>query len=342
MTKTITVLSGDGIGAEICYEATRVLNAAIAQSEHVFNYEFKDFGGSALIHYGSPFPFDARSAVNGCDAVLLGVIGSPIKGYDKTPRDGFDALLVATGAYARLQPIKIHPELVHLSPLKAEYCNNTDILIVRELSGGIYCGKNGNAPDGSSAFDTEEYSGPQIQRIAELAFEQALLRKKQVCSVDKADKLESSKLWRRCVDAVSKSYPEVELTHMLIEDATAKMVTAPNQFDVILCPNMFGDILGAQASALSGATGTLPSAYIGKTDVFQPVFGSEAFGENSSDPIGAIKSVAMLLDRLNLKQEAKIIEAAIERTLQDGIFTKDLNRNCVTCSEMADAIIKRL
>ncbi len=342
MEKTITVLSGDGVGSEICYEAVRVMDAVTAQSKCKFNYIFKDFGGTAIEHYGTPLPFDTRNAVNNCDAVLLGIVGRDCDANQKSPESGFDALLKLTEAYAKLQPIKIYPELFHVSPLRPEIISNTDILMVRELSGGIYQGEHGNAPDGSSAFDVEQYSGLQIQKVAELAFRQANSRNKKLCSVDMANKLASSKLWRRCVEAVSKDYPDVILTHMNANEAAHKLIFQPNQFDVILCSNMLGDIICAQASAICGAVGTLPSAYIGKTEVFQPLYQNDSEGQNSADPIGAIRSCAMMLQRLGFTWESQKIEKAIVAALQDGIFTKDLNDKCVTCSEMADEIIKRL
>lgn len=346
MKKIITVLSGDGIGPEICTEAIKVLDKVVKAHGHEFTYVFKDFGGVAIDHYGSPFPFDTRQAVLNCDAVLLGAVGGPAwDKCEKRPESGLLALRSALGAYANLRPAKIYDTLVDASPLKREVCQGTDLLMVRELTGGIYFGKRGNAPDGSSAFDTEEYSGAEIQRIAEVAFEQARLRRKKVCSIDKANVLDSSKLWRRCVEAVSKSYPDVELEHMYVDNAAMQLVKRPTQFDVVLCSNMFGDILSDEASMVCGSIGTMPSASIGgKVGIFEPIHGSapDIAGQNIANPIGTILSCAMMLREFGLYEEAADIESAVEKTLADGIFTRDLSPNSVTCSEMGDAILQRL
>ena len=346
MKKNITVLAGDGIGPEICAEAVKILDAAVSASGHEFTYVYKDFGGVAIDHYGSPFPFDTREAVLNCDAVLLGAVGGPKwDKCEKRPESGLLALRSALGAYANLRPAKIYDELIDASPLKPEICKGTDLLMVRELTGGIYFGKRGNAPDGSSAYDTEEYSGAEIQRIAEVAFNHARLRRKKVCSIDKANVLDSSRLWRRCVEAVAKSYPDVELEHMYVDNAAMQLVKRPTQFDVVLCSNMFGDILSDEASMVCGSIGTMPSASVGgKVGIFEPIHGSapDIAGQNIANPIGTILSCAMMLREFEMFAEAERIESAVKKNLSDGIFTKDLNKNGVTCSEMGDAILKRL
>lgn len=341
MNKTITVLAGDGIGPEICAEAIKVLNAIAKKYCHCFDYIFKDFGGAAIDHYGTPFPFDARQAVLNSDAVLLGTVGGPSwSKCEKSPESGLLALQGTVGAYAYLRHVKIHDPLIPSSPLKEEICRGTDILIVRELAGGIYFGKHGNAPDGSSAFDTEEYSGGEIQRIAELAFGQALTRNKRLCSVDKSDRLDSSRLWRRCVGAVSRAYPDVELTHMHAEQAAARLISDPNQFDVLLCPNMLGDILSEQASSLTGLSISPCACIGGRVGIFTPAMTSqvEIAGHNLADPIGAILCSALMLRDFGLFDEALCIEQAVSSTLSEGIFTRDISQSGVTCSEMGDAI----
>ena len=344
--KNIVVLSGDGIGPEICTEAVKVLSAASKKHGFELNFIYKDFGGCAIDHYGTPFPFDTRSAVGKADAVLLGAVGGPA--WDKCakrPESGLLELRSSLGAYANLRPARIYKALEGSSPLKREICQGTDILMVRELTGGIYFGKRGTSESGDRAFDTEEYSGAEIERIARVAFEQARSRRRRLCSVDKANILDSSRLWRRCVEALAKQYTDVEVTHMYVDNAAMQLVRCPSQFDVILCSNMFGDILSDEASMICGSIGTMPSASIGgKAGIFEPIHGSapDIAGQNAADPIGTVLSGAMLLRSLGYDDAAQDIERAVELTLNDGIFTRDLSPVCVTCSEMGDAVTARL
>ena len=344
--KNIVVLSGDGIGPEICTEAVKVLSAASKKHGFELNFIYKDFGGCAIDHYGTPFPFDTRSAVGKADAVLLGAVGGPA--WDKCakrPESGLLELRSSLGAYANLRPARIYKALEDSSPLKREICQGTDILMVRELTGGIYFGKRGTSESGDRAFDTEEYSGAEIERIARVAFEQARSRRRRLCSVDKANILDSSRLWRRCVEALAKQYTDVEVTHMYVDNAAMQLVRCPSQFDVILCSNMFGDILSDEASMICGSIGTMPSASIGgKAGIFEPIHGSapDIAGQNAADPIGTVLSGAMLLRSLGYDAAAQDIERAVELTLNDGIFTRDLSPVCVTCSEMGDAVTARL
>ena len=344
--KNIVVLSGDGIGPEICTEAVKVLSAASKKHGFELNFIYKDFGGCAIDHYGTPFPFDTRSAVGKADAVLLGAVGGPA--WDKCakrPESGLLELRSSLGAYANLRPARIYKALEDYSPLKREICQGTDILMVRELTGGIYFGKRGTSESGDRAFDTEEYSGAEIERIARVAFEQARSRRRRLCSVDKANILDSSRLWRRCVEALAKQYTDVEVTHMYVDNAAMQLVRCPSQFDVILCSNMFGDILSDEASMICGSIGTMPSASIGgKAGIFEPIHGSapDIAGQNAADPIGTVLSGAMLLRSLGYDATAQDIERAVELTLNDGIFTRDLSPVCVTCSEMGDAVTARL
>lgn len=344
--KNIVVLSGDGIGPEICTEAVKVLSAASKKHGFELNFIYKDFGGCAIDHYGTPFPFDTRSAVGKADAVLLGAVGGPA--WDKCakrPESGLLELRSSLGAYANLRPARIYKVLEDSSPLKREICKGTDILMVRELTGGIYFGKRGTSESGDRAFDTEEYSGAEIERIARVAFEQARSRRCRLCSVDKANILDSSRLWRRCVEALAKQYTDVEVTHMYVDNAAMQLVRCPSQFDVILCSNMFGDILSDEASMICGSIGTMPSASIGgKAGIFEPIHGSapDIAGQNAADPIGTVLSGAMLLRSLGYDAAAQDIERAVELTLNDGIFTRDLSPVCVTCSEMGDAVTARL
>lgn len=346
MSKKIAVLSGDGIGPEICTEAVKVMSVAAARHGSDLSFDFADFGGCAIDHFGAPFPFATRRAVDSADAVLLGAVGGPKwDKCEKRPESGLLELRAHMGAYANLRPARIFPALIGASPLKEEICAGTDLMVVRELTGGIYFGKRGNSDNGDSAFDTEQYSGYEIERIARTAFEQARLRRKKVCSVDKANVLASSKLWRRCVEAVAKDYPDVALTHMYVDNAAMQLVHDPRQFDVLLCSNMFGDILSDEASMICGSIGTMPSAGIGgRAGIFEPIHGSapDIAGKNIADPIGTVLSGAMLLRYLGLAAEAASIENAVELTLKDGIFTPDLSAKCVTCSEMGDAIASRV
>lgn len=334
----VTLLPGDGIGPEITHEASRVL----AEVCNIFGLELqldeKEIGGAAIKKFGTPFPDETRTACTSADAVLLGAVGAPE--FDDLPVEirpekGLLQLRKALGGFANLRPAFAYPSLINSSPLKREVFAGTDMLIIRELLGGIYFGEpRGRNEDKTEAFDTMRYSEAEIERVARIAFETARGRKRKVTSVDKANVLETSRLWRETINKVAAEYSDVELEHGLVDSCAMRLVTNPKSFDVILTENMFGDILSDEAAVLTGSLGMLPSATIGGTvDLFEPIHGSapDIAGKNVANPLGAIASVAMLL-RYTAKHEraAQTIENAINQFLEKGYRTPDIaeNSNC--------------
>ena len=340
--KNIVLLKGDGIGPEIAAQAVKVLSVLGG-----FNIDEKDFGGCAIDKTGEPLPQSTLKAALSADAVLLGAVGGPKwDSCPKRPEAGLLGLRAALKAYANLRPAVIYEDLKHISPLKDEIISRgVDIMVVRELTGGIYFGKRGRGTEegGEYAYDTEKYSAAEIERIARLAFDISLKRNKRVCSVDKANVLESSRLWRSTVQRVAKDYPEVELEHMYVDNASMQLVRAPAQFDVILTSNMFGDILSDEASMLTGSIGMLPSASLGgQTGLYEPIHGSapDIAGQNIANPIGMVLSVAMMLKySFNMDNESALLEKAVNMAVS-GARTKDIcgGGKSVGCEEMGDII----
>jgi 3-isopropylmalate dehydrogenase len=332
-TLDIAVLPGDGIGPEVTREAVRVL-AEVSSNTFQIRCEELPIGGVAIKQHGSPLPESTLQRCLQSNAVLLGAIGGPE--FDSLPRKqkpetGLLDLRKALGGFANLRPAATYAALADCSPLRAELLKNVDVLFVRELLGGIYFGEprgfSGEA-EPSAAYNTMRYSIPEIERVAKIAFEAARLRRKKVTSVDKANVLECSQLWRRVVNAVAKHYPDVTLEHQLVDSCAMKLVTAPASFDVILTENLFGDILSDEAAALTGSLGMLPSATLGgKVDMYEPIHGSapDIAGKGIANPLGAIATAAMLL-RYTAKREpeARTIEEAISHVLEAGYRTPDL------------------
>lgn len=340
--KNIVLLKGDGIGPEIAAQAVKVLSVLDG-----FNIDEEDFGGCAIDKTGEPLPQSTLKAALSADAVLLGAVGGPKwDSCPKRPEAGLLGLRAALKAYANLRPAVIYEDLKHISPLKDEIISRgVDIMVVRELTGGIYFGKRGRGTEegGEYAYDTEKYSAAEIERIARLAFDISLKRNKRVCSVDKANVLESSRLWRSTVQRVAKDYPEVELEHMYVDNASMQLVRDPAQFDVILTSNMFGDILSDEASMLTGSIGMLPSASLGgQTGLYEPIHGSapDIAGQNIANPIGMVLSVAMMLKySFNMDNESALLEKAVNMAVS-GARTKDIcgGGKSVGCEEMGDII----
>jgi 3-isopropylmalate dehydrogenase len=333
----LTVLPGDGVGVEVTREALRVLS----EISDLFSVPFETsehlIGGAAIRETGSPFPDETREACLESDAVLLGAVGS----YEfddlppeKRPESGLLQLRQALGGFANLRPAKAFPALIDSSPLRAEVFEGTDLLIVRELLGGLYFGQpRGFNDDGTEAFNTMRYSAAEVERVARVAFEWARGRKKKVTSVDKANVLETSRLWRKTVTQIAEHYPDVELDHLFVDACAMHLVTNPTRFDVILTENLFGDILSDEAAVLTGSLGMLASATIGGTvDLFEPVHGSapDIAGKNIANPLGAISSVAMLLRHTaKNEQAAKAIEDAIVKIVDEGFRTADIaHKDC--------------
>ena len=348
----VTVLPGDGVGKEVTAEAVRILERVCSIHGEALETETGLIGGVAIRETGLPLPDETIATCLKSDAVLLGAVGSPE--FDdlppsERPEIGLLKLRQALGGFANLRPSKAVPALLDSSPLRREVFEKTDLLIVRELLGGLYYGEpRAMNQNSGEAFNTMRYSVPEIERVARVAFDAALSRKKKVTSVDKANVLETSRLWRQTVTRVATEFPSIELEHVLVDACAMHLVTNPQRFDVILTENLFGDILSDEASVLTGSMGMLPSATIGgKVDFYEPVHGSapNIEGRNIANPLGAIASAAMLL-RYTLKNEsaARTIEQAIDRVLEDGYRTVDLTEmddpKLVSTSEMGKILLE--
>ena len=334
MKKQIAVLSGDGIGPEIVPQALAVLEAVGQRFGHTFDFKHGRVGGQAIDADGIPLPNETLELAKHSDAVLLGAVGGPKwEGleYDRRPERALLGLREQLGLFANLRPAKMYSALVDASTLKREVVDGIDILVVRELTGGIYFGKPKGIEQtttGHKGINTEVYTTEEIKRIAEVAFNAARKRHQLVTSIDKANVLESSELWRRVVTDVHKSYPDVELRHMYVDNCAMQLVRNPKQFDVVVTTNLFGDILSDEAAMLTGSIGMLPSASVGSAvGMFEPIHGSapDIAGKNMANPIGMIASAAMMLSySFDLLKEAEVIEQAIEKVLDEGYRTKDI------------------
>jgi len=352
MNANIALLPGDGIGPEVVAGATQVLEAIATRSGHSFTLTSYSVGGAALRAGDLPLPAATRDACLAADAVLLGAVGDPEFDQapgDRRPETALLQLRQALGVFANLRPAKVWPGLENGSSLKPDLIKGLDLLIVRELTGGLYYSEpRGRTNDGLSAFNTMQYSRPEIERIARVAFESARGRGGRVTSVDKANVLEVSRFWREVVIDVGAAYPDVTLEHQLVDSCALLLVSDPHRFDVLLAGNLFGDILSDEAGAVVGSLGLLPSASIGgRSGLFEPVHGSapDIAGQNLANPVATIASAAMLLRyALGLDEDAQAIETAIGQTLAAGIRTADLGGTgaAASCSTMTQAILDRL
>lgn len=354
MDMHIALVPGDGIGPEIVREAVRVLDRTAEIYGHRIEYSEVDAGGVSIDKYGVPLRKEDLEECLSSDAVLLGAVGGPkwdsVPG-DKRPEKALLGLRSGLGLYTNMRPAVIYPELSDASPLKSEIiASGIDILILRELTGGIYFGERGRSEDGESAYDTMSYSKAEIRRIALKAFESARLRKGHVTLVDKANVLESSRLWRETVSEMGKSYPDVALDYMYVDNASMQLVRNPSQFDVILTENMFGDILSDEASMITGSIGMLPSASLGDgtRGMYEPIHGSapDIAGKNVANPTATILSVAMMLRySFSLEKEARAIENAVKSAISDGVRTADIAKkgeDHVGTDECGSEILRRL
>ncbi|SNX53798.1 3-isopropylmalate dehydrogenase [Thermoanaerobacterium sp. RBIITD] len=350
----ITVLPGDGIGPEVIDEALKVLNVISNKYNVKFDTKKYLFGGIAIDKYNTPYPKETEEACLNSDAVLLGAVGGPkwdMLDGDKRPEAGLLALRKSLGVYANLRPATLFSPLRGSSPLKDELLKDgLDVLVVRELTGGIYFGPRGTEKTeyGYKAYDTEVYDTKEIERIAYIAFEIAKKRKKKVTSVDKANILDSSRLWRKVVNNVSQKYPDIELNHLYIDNCSMQLIKDPSQFDVILTSNMFGDILSDEASQLTGSIGMLPSASLrgDKVGLYEPVHGSapDIAGTKKANPLATILSLAMMLEySFDMVDAAKDIRQAVNNILEDGYRTADLGKGKIlNTQEMGDIVVKYL
>src|SRR5215208_4420222 len=348
----ITLLPGDGIGPEVVSEAVRVLDVIAHKCNHTFEYKERLMGGCSIDQYGSSLTDETLADCQSADAILFGAVGGP-KWDDPSAKDrpegGLLKLRKGLGVFANLRPVKVHPALVDASPLKPEKLKNVDILVLRELTGGLYFGqpKMREGKDGCErAVDTLEYYDFEIKRIVELAFSLAKGRKKKVTSVDKANVLESSRLWRQVATQIGKEHPDITLEHALVDSTAMKLITAPASMDVLVTENMFGDILTDEASVLAGSMGMLPSASLSEAGVglYEPIHGSapDIAGRGIANPIGTILSAALLLRySLKLENEAQCIEKAVDDAITNGARTADLGGK-LTTRQMTDEIIKNL
>jgi 3-isopropylmalate dehydrogenase len=332
MKKTIVLLPGDGIGPEVTRAAATVLREAGNEFHHQFDFAEYPIGGAAIDSAGTPLPNATLDACRKADAVFLGAVGGskwdalPV---GKRPESGLLGLRQGLGLYVNVRPIKLLEPLRRISPLKAERLGELDIEIVRELAGGMYFGERGNTVENGveRAFDTESYSTAEIERIATFAYTRAESRSRRLCSVDKANVLASSQLWRRTVTAMNAAYPGVKLEHMYVDNAAMQLTLRPSQFDVLLCTNMFGDILSDGAAALVGSIGLVPSGSFGSgAPMFEPIHGSAPTlaGKDLANPVGSILSATMMLrDAFGLTLEADWVEQSLLRVLSGGYRTAD-------------------
>ncbi|MCG3864975.1 MULTISPECIES: 3-isopropylmalate dehydrogenase [unclassified Photobacterium] len=349
----IAVLPGDGIGPEVMQQAHKVLNAIEAKFNLTFNRTEYDVGGIAIDNHGCPLPDATLKGCEQSDAVLFGSVGGPkwehLAPNDQPERGALLPLRKHFQLFCNLRPAQIHRGLEKFSPLRADISERGfDIAVVRELTGGIYFGQpKGREGEGAQekAFDTEVYYRYEIERIAKIAFESARLRSKKVCSIDKANVLQSSILWREVVEEIAKDYPDVTLTHMYIDNATMQLIKDPSQFDVMLCSNIFGDIISDECAMITGSMGMLPSASLNqdKFGMYEPAGGSapDIAGKNIANPVAQILSAALML-RYSLGEEtaARAIEQAVSQALEAGELTADLasDKPALTTSEMGDKI----
>ncbi|WP_027953610.1 3-isopropylmalate dehydrogenase [Halobacillus kuroshimensis] len=354
MEKHIVLLPGDGIGPEVTKAARQVLQAVADRYQHTFKFESHDIGGAAIDQHGTPLPDDTVQAAKKADAIFLGAVGGPkwdqLPGHMR-PEKGLLGIRKQLGLFANLRPVQAFQQLLHASPLKKEVVENSDLLIVRELTGGLYFGQpSERRNNGQEVVDTLAYERHEIERIVDQAFQSARVRRKHLTSVDKANVLESSRMWREIVEEKKADYPDVTVEHMLVDAAAMKLVTNPSYFDVIVTENMFGDILSDEASVLTGSLGMLPSASLNEQSVglYEPVHGSapDIAGQNKANPIASILSTAMMLKHsFGMEEEAEQVQTAVTGVLQEGYHTADIdlkNGVKVSGSELAAKIVDQI
>ena len=334
MKKNIAVIEGDGIGPEVTRQSIRVLNAIAAAFGHEFNYTYCLMGADAIDKTGEPLPDKTIEVCLSSDAILLGAVGHPKYDNDPgakvRPEQGLLKLRQTLQLYANIRPITTYASLQHLSPLKSKVIDGVDFIIFRELTGGIYFGNKKLNEERTIASDSCTYTKEEIERIAHLAFHfaQKPERRKKLTLVDKANVLETSRLWRRVVQEVAAQYPDVVVDYLFVDNAAMQLILNPKQFDIILTENMFGDIISDEASVISGSLGLLPSASVGAGGLalFEPIHGSypQATGKDIANPVGSILSSAMLLEYLGMKEEASLVREAVNWTIQYSFVTKDI------------------
>ncbi|GAC1439129.1 MAG: 3-isopropylmalate dehydrogenase [Sediminibacterium sp.] len=332
MEKKIAVILGDGIGPEVTEQSVKVLNTVAKHFGHVFHYAYGIMGADAIDKTGNPLPDETIDTCLKSDAVLFGAIGHPKYDNDPSakvrPEQGLLKLRKSLQLFANIRPVTVYRSLQHLSPVKTKQLEGVDLVIFRELTGGIYFGKKELSEDGLTAIDECIYTKSEIERVAHLAFGYAVNRKKKLTLVDKANVLETSRLWRKVVQGIAAGYPDVKVDYMFVDNAAMQLILNPAQFDVVLTENMFGDIISDEASVLSGSLGLLPSASVGNgVALFEPIHGSypQAAGKDIANPLGSILSAAMMLDHFQMKEEAEAVRSAVEWTLSNGFVSRDID-----------------
>jgi len=352
MKLNIALLAGDGIGPEVIAQAVKVCDAIALKFNHDINWMPALTGACAIDATGDPYPEETHQICLQSDAVLYGAVGHPKYDNDPSakvrPEQGLLKMRQKLGLFANVRPTFTFPSLIDNSPLKRERIEGTDLVFLRELTGGIYFGEKGRKDGGETAFDTCTYTRAEVTRLAKKGFELAMTRSKKLCCVDKANVLESSRLWRETVQAMEKDYPEVTVSYEFVDAVAMRLVQWPNSYDVLITENLFGDILTDEASVISGSMGLMPSASVGdKTSLYEPIHGSypQAAGKDIANPLATVLSAAMMFeDAFNLKVEAEVIRTVVNKPLEQGIVTEDLsgNNKAYKTSEVGDWLVANL
>jgi 3-isopropylmalate dehydrogenase len=352
MKVSIALLAGDGIGPEVIDQAVKVSNAIARKFNHEITWNPALTGAAAIDAVGDPYPPETHAICLAADAVLFGAIGDPK--YDNNPsakvrpEQGLLKMRQQLGLFANVRPTFTFPSLIEKSPLKRERIEGTDLVFLRELTGGIYFGKRGREDNGDTAYDTCTYTRAEVQRLAKKGFELAMTRSKKLCCVDKANVLETSRLWRETVQSMEKEYPEVTVSYEFVDAVAMRLVQWPNQYDVLITENLFGDILTDEASVISGSMGLMPSASVGaETSLFEPIHGSypQAAGKDIANPLATVLSAAMMFeDAFGLVQEAALIRKVVNESLEAGFVTEDLAEAGIAkkTSEVGDWLTARI
>jgi len=352
MELNIALLPGDGIGPEVIDQAVKVCDAVAKKYNHKINWTAALTGAAAIDAVGEPYPDETHEICVNADAVLFGAIGHPRFDNDPSakvrPEQGLLKMRQKLGLFANVRPTFTFPSLIDKSPLKQERIEGTDLVFLRELTSGIYFGKRGREDNGDTAYDTCTYTREEIKRLAKKGFEMAMTRDKKLCCVDKANVLESSRLWRETVQAMEKEYPEVEVSYEFVDAVAMRLVQWPNSYDVLITENLFGDILTDEASVISGSMGLMPSASLGeKTSLFEPIHGSypQAAGKDIANPLATVLSAAMMFETaFGLTEEAATIRNVVDKSLNEGVVTEDLagDQKSYKTSEVGNWLVQNI